>query len=84
MSERRILVRTFENWLDGNRRRFGDDWLGEMSWKMTDVINQFTRYAGFMYSSTKDFEDWLDNELDSVIVQTMRKTRKDELIGLGI
>jgi hypothetical protein len=84
MSERRILVRTFDNWLDAKRVKFGEDWLGEMSWKMTDVINQFTRYAGFMYSSTSDFTDWLDNEFDSVIVESMRKTRKDSLIGLEV
>jgi hypothetical protein len=76
MSERRILYRTFDNWLGGHRKRFGPDWMGESSWSMNNIVNQFIRYAGFMYSSTKDFEQWLDNEFDSLIQQSVRDAGK--------
>ena len=76
MSERRILYRTFDNWLGANRKRFGEDWMDESSWNMSNIINQFIRHAGFMYSSTKDFEQWLDDEFDSLIQQSIRDASK--------
>ena len=82
MSERRILSSTFTRWLSGNRRRFGEDWMGEMSWKEGQIIHEFTRYAGFMYASTKDFTQWLDDKFDSVIQETMKKQGKTSLVGL--
>ncbi len=77
MSESRILHTTLEKWSRGKRKRLGPGWRDEeMRRHANNIVNQFIRYAGFMYSSTKDFEDWLDTFFDSAITKTMKQADK--------
>jgi hypothetical protein len=84
MSNSRILNTTLEKWSRGKRRKLGPGWGDEdLSWNANNIVNQFIRYAGFMYSSTSDFEDWLDTFFDSQITKTMKDAGKPISVWSG-